>query len=134
MIITMIESLLVFFMFGSKWFFNFLATSVVYITSKDKRYHAAVLLLLLYLNFWIFGNLVDLFNDFNIMVLIRILATEGIMYGLSYLMVLFMSFFSTSETGFISYPGAFIFGIITVPAIELIMTVIYNLIGFIIVV
>lgn len=134
MIITLIEALLVFFIFGSKWLFNFLATSVVYVTSKDKRYQTAVLLLLLYLNFWIFGNLVDLFNNFNIMVLIKILATEAVMYVLSYLMVLFMSFFSTSETGFISYPGALLCGIITVPAIELAMTVIYNLIGFIIVV
>lgn len=133
MIITLVEALLVFFAFGVRWFLNFLVTSFVYITTKDKRYNSASLILLVYLNFWIFGNIVDLFNNFNLMVLIIVLATEAVMYCLCYAMVFLMALFSSSQTNFVNYPAAFIFSLLTVPTINVVLYFIHNLIGFIIV-
>lgn len=134
MIMILVEALAVFFIYGSKWFFSFLAASYVYTVVKDKRFNTAALLLLVYMNIWILGSITSLFNGgFDILILVRILATEASIFALSYLVVAIMTPFATSDTKLIDYPGAFLCGLLAVPVIEMGLQLIYNIIGFIII-
>ena len=133
MILPLLAILIVFFAFGAKSSMDYLAARAAFAMTKDKRNNTGILILMIYLNLWIIEEVIALFNNFNMGLLISVAATELIMYGLSYLTVLVMSLFSRSESKYITIPMAFVCSFFSITIINAVLTFLHSMIGLIIV-